>query len=62
MNWFKDGFKRRGIIYIVIGILGIAYELLFSKVIRPVVLVLWSGIIGIGVIVMLYFKDRNTGA
>ncbi len=59
MNWFKDGYKRRGIIYSTIGFSGLVYELLFSQIIRPVVVVLWCGIIGIGVIVMLFLKDQK---
>lgn len=59
MKWFNDGYKRRGTIYIAFGILGIAYELLFREALRPTVLVLWAGIIGIGVIVILFLKDQK---
>ncbi len=51
-----DGFVKRGIIYCTIATLGISYELLFVRPIRPTVIILWTGVIGIGVIVILMLR------
>ena len=52
-----DGYKKRGLVYIAIGVLLISYELIFVRPLRPTVLILWTGVIGIGFIVILYFRE-----
>ncbi len=61
IKFFKslDGYKKRGILYIAIGVLLISYELIFVRPLRPTVLILWTGVIGIGSIVLLYFREPN---
>jgi hypothetical protein len=61
IKFFKslDGYKKRGIVYMTIGILLIAYELFFVRPLRPTVLILWVGVIGIGAIVILYFCESK---
>lgn len=58
-KFFKslDGYKKRGLVYITIGVLLISYELIFVRPLRPTVLILWTGVIGIGIIVILYFRE-----
>ncbi len=51
-----DAYRKRGIIYISISLLGMAYELIFVKPIRPTVLILWASVVGIGLIVMITLK------
>ena len=52
-------FKKRGIIYISIAALFVLYELLFSRPVRTIVVLLWIGVVFIGVIVLTQFKDKN---
>jgi hypothetical protein len=52
-------FKKRGIIYISIAALFISFELMFSRPVRPIVVMLWIGVVIIGVIVLTQFKDKN---
>ncbi len=54
-----DRYSKRGMIYILISIIGIVIELFFSKAIDYAVLILWLGVIGIGLIVMLTLKDPH---
>ena len=54
-----DGFRKRGIIYFTIAALGIFYEVFFSNRVRVEVVLLWLGVAGIGVIVMLTLKDEH---
>ena len=54
-----DSYRRRGIIYISISLCGILYELLFVSPIRQKVVLLWLGVILIGVVVMLTLKDSE---
>ena len=57
MKFFKDGYNKRGIIYIAFGIFGIVYEFIFRHPSRPIVLLLWAGIVCIGIIVIFTLKD-----
>lgn len=57
MNFFKDAYNKRGIIYIGFGIFGIAYELIFRHPPRTIVLLLWAGIVCIGIIVIFTLKE-----
>jgi hypothetical protein len=52
-----DGYKKRGSLYTAIGFLGLLYELFFSRPIRPVVAILWTAVIGIGIIVFVTFRN-----
>ncbi len=52
-----DRYIKRGFIYIFIGVLGMMVELFWSHDIDSTVLILWLGVIGIGIIVMVYLKD-----
>ncbi len=54
-----DRYRKRGMLYIIISIIGIVIELFFSKGIDYGVLILWLGVIGIGIIVMLTLKDPH---
>jgi|GEM_PF-2621318 len=54
-----DGYKKRGMIYISIAVLMLAYEIIFVQPVRPIVLLLWVGVIGIGVIVMVTLREHN---
>jgi predicted membrane channel-forming protein YqfA (hemolysin III family) len=56
---FADGYFRRGVIYAGIALIGIGYELVFVRPLRPVVLTLWVGVLGIGVIVILNLRDPS---
>jgi len=57
MKFFKDGYNKRGIIYIGFGLFGLVYEFIFRQPARPVVLLLWAGIVCIGIIVIFTLKD-----
>lgn len=54
-----DAFKKRGIIYISIAALMLLYELIFSRPIRPTVVLLWIGVLLIAFLVMTQLKDPN---
>jgi predicted membrane channel-forming protein YqfA (hemolysin III family) len=47
-------------IYIVIATVGILYELLFVNPVRPIPILLWLGLIGISIIIILTLKDSTT--
>jgi len=55
-----DKFTLRGIIYTVIGLLGIGYEFIFSRSTRPIVVLLYLGIIGIGLICIFLIKEKKS--
>lgn len=55
-----DGYKKRGMIYITLAVLMIAYELLFIQPARLIVLLLWFGVIVIGVIVMTTLRENKS--
>ena len=55
----SDGFRKRGLFYIAIAIIGIGYELFVAHPIRPIVLLLWLAVIGIGITVILTLKDEK---
>jgi hypothetical protein len=61
LNRYKSAgsFKKRGIIYISIAVLFLLYELIFSRPIRTIVVLLWIGVIFIGVAVLTQFKDHD---
>lgn len=54
-----DPYIKRGFIYIFIGVLGMMVELFWGHDIDSTVLILWLGVIGIGIIVMVYLKDSG---
>jgi len=53
-----DGYVKRGVIYCFASALGIGYELIFVRPIRPTVLILWTGVIGIGFVVFLTLRQE----
>jgi len=53
LNFLKQ-VRIRGIIYAVIAVVGISYEIFFSKEIRPFLLVMYSLVILIGI--FYYFR------
>jgi len=55
-----DGYRKRGIIYIVIAVAGIVYEVLFVTPVRTVSILLWSGLIVISFVIMLTLRDSTT--
>ena len=60
MSWIPaDGYKKRGLLYTLIAVIGLGYELLFSGQVRPVVVVLWTGLLGIGLIVAFTIRDQQ---
>ncbi|NOY57663.1 MAG: hypothetical protein GXO75_01855 [Calditrichaeota bacterium] len=52
-----DGFHLRGAGYILIGVIGIVVESVLFKPLRPVVVLLWLAVIGIGVAVIFTLKE-----
>lgn len=52
-----DSYKKRGIIYISVAVLFLAYEFLFHHPPRMTVLLMWFGLIVIAVFVMTTLKD-----
>ena len=64
MRWMKkyarsDGFKKRGVLYMMISLIGMSYEFFFVDPIRLPVLFLWIGVFGIGVIVYKMLRDPD---
>ena len=57
MKRITDGYKKRGLIYIALALAGIGYEVAFVQLVRPIVLILWLAVIGIGIAVMLTLRD-----
>ncbi|OGC00064.1 hypothetical protein A2V82_14010 [candidate division KSB1 bacterium RBG_16_48_16] len=53
------GYKKRSFLYAGVGALGLLYELFSSRPIRPVVAILWIAVIGIGIIVLVTFRDAQ---
>ncbi|MDZ7260496.1 MAG: hypothetical protein ONB05_00035 [candidate division KSB1 bacterium] len=53
-----DKFTIRGIIYSGISLLGIGYEVFFSAHIRPLLIILYSFVIVIGLICIFYIKEE----
>jgi predicted membrane channel-forming protein YqfA (hemolysin III family) len=54
-----DGYRKRGMIYIAIATAGILYELLFVNPVRPIPILLWLGLIGLSIIIILTLKDST---
>lgn len=52
-----DAFRKRGIIYCSIAIAGILYEVIFVTPVRSIVLILWAGIFGVGLMVIFSLKE-----
>ncbi len=58
-SFWKDGYKRRAVIYMAFGVAGLLYEILFRNPPRTLVMVLWGGIVAIGIIIWSTLKDPN---
>ncbi len=54
-----DGYHLRGASYILVGIIGMVIESVFFKPIRPIVILLWLAVLGIGVAVVLTLKEEK---
>jgi|Deesub1362B_J571_1020462.scaffolds.fasta_scaffold02214_2 hypothetical protein len=54
---WNDKFTIRGLIYSGIGSLGIAYELLFRHPPEVITILLYSAIVGIGLIAIFFLKE-----
>jgi len=52
-----DSYKKRGVIYITIAVIFMAYEFIAHRPPRLTVLLLWFGLIAIAVFVMTILKD-----
>ena len=50
-------FQKRGIVYIAVSALFLTYELFFHDPPRPVVVLLWLGVVVIAVSVIFILKD-----
>jgi hypothetical protein len=51
-----DPYRKRGIVYSAVSLLGMSHEIIFVKPSRPTVLILWICVMGIGVIVLTTLK------
>ncbi|MDZ7721609.1 MAG: hypothetical protein U5R06_01980 [candidate division KSB1 bacterium] len=60
-NRFKslNSLQKRGIIYISIALLMMAGELILCSAPRTLVLMLWGGVLGIGILVFTGFRSRR---
>ena len=54
-----NGLQKRGIIYIGIAVIMIAGEFIWCSCPRTVVLLLWFGVLAIGLVVLTVFKSRE---
>ena len=64
MKWLKQfkalsAFKKRGIIYGLVGVIGFCAEWLLNSPPRKSVLLLWSGLIVIAVLVFFILREPN---
>ena len=60
-NRFKslNSLQKRGIIYMSIALLMIAGELILCSAPRTIVLLLWGGVLGIGILVFTGFRSSQ---
>lgn len=56
---FLDRFTIRGLVYAAISALGIGYELLFVQPIRPLLILGYVFVIGIGMIYIFVLRDKR---
>lgn len=54
-----DGFTIRGIIYSIISGLGLGYEIIFVHPPRLFLLIMYSFVIGIGLICIFFIKEKK---
>lgn len=54
-----DAFTFRGIIYSFLGSLGLGYELFFVQPPRLFLLIMYSFVIGVGLICIFFIKERQ---
>ena len=59
-DFWKDGYKKRAAIYIALASAGIVYELFFRQPSRTIVLLLWGGVIMIGLFIWTTLKDTRS--
>jgi len=58
----KEKFDKcsiRGIVYAGIALLGIGYEIFFSSEARPFLIIMYSLVVGVGGIYILYIKESE---
>ncbi|UCE05122.1 MAG: hypothetical protein JSW07_16085 [bacterium] len=51
-----DKFSIRGMVYTGIALLGIGYELIFSRDVRPFLIIMYSVVVVIGVMYIWFIK------
>ena len=54
-----NAFTKRGVIYISISLAGLLYEFIFMRPLRPVSILLWLGVAGLAVLVIVSFRDTH---
>ncbi len=52
-----DGYQKRAYLYLVISFIGLSYEFLFIRPMRTIVILLWLGVFGIGLIVKFMLQE-----
>lgn len=52
-----DGYQKRAYLYLVISFIGLSYEFLFVRPMRTIVILLWLGVFGIGLIVKFLLRE-----
>ena len=65
MNWLNSwkqlgAYKKRGILYGIIGVFGLGSELLVRESPRGTILLLWSGLIVIAALVYMSFREPDS--
>ncbi|MEE9168476.1 MAG: hypothetical protein V3U73_01850 [bacterium] len=60
MSARRDKHTVRGIIYCIVSICGIGYELLFRKSPEVIVILLYFAVLGIGTISIFFLKDPTS--
>jgi len=54
-----NGFIKRGLISITVSLVGLLYEFMFPRPLRPVSIILWVCVMFIGLLVIYSFKDST---
>lgn len=53
-----DKVSLRGAVYATIAMLGIAYELIFAREIRPVLIIMYGIVVGFGIYYIWFLEER----
>lgn len=54
-----DPFTIRGVVYTLLSSLGLGYEFFFIEAPRPFLLIMYTCVIGIGLICIFLLEDKN---